>query len=84
MHIGIVARLDIPKSVELVKEMVKFLLNKEIQISIDNDLTQEIPELKKMGVELQNMEVDMIIAIGGDGTILRTQSFVNGKKIPIF
>lgn len=84
MHIGIVARLDISKSVELVKETVKFLLSKKIKISIENDLTREIPELKKMGVELADMDADMIIAIGGDGTILRTQSFVNGKKIPIF
>lgn len=83
MHIGIVARLDIPKSVDLVKEMVKFLLSKNIKVSIDSALIKEISEFKEMGVELQKMEVDMIIAIGGDGTILRTQSFINGKKIPI-
>lgn len=83
MHIGIVARLDIPKSVELVKEIVKFLLNKDIKVSIDFSLIKEINEFKEMGVEIQDMQADMIIAIGGDGTILRTQNFVNGKKIPI-
>ncbi|MDO8870617.1 MAG: NAD(+) kinase [Methanobacteriaceae archaeon] len=83
MHIGIVARLDIPKSVELVKEIVKFLLNKDIKVSIDSSLIKEINEFKEMGVEIQDMQADMIIAIGGDGTILRTQNLVNGKKIPI-
>ncbi len=83
MHIGIVARLDIPKSVELVKEIAKFLLNKDIEVSIDSSLIKEISEFKEMGVEIQDMQADMIIAIGGDGTILRTQNFVNGKKIPI-
>ncbi len=83
MHIGIVARLDIPKSVELVKEIAKFLLNKNIEVSIDSSLIEEIKEFEEMGVEIQDMQADMIIAIGGDGTILRTQNFVNGKKIPI-
>ena len=83
MHIGIVARLDIPKSVELVKKIAKFLLNKDIEVSIDSSLIKEISEFKEMGVEIQDMQADMIIAIGGDGTILRTQNFVNGKKIPI-
>ncbi|MDO9044106.1 MAG: NAD(+) kinase [Methanobacteriaceae archaeon] len=83
MHIGIVARLDIPKSVELVKEITKFLLNKDIKVSIDSSLIKEISEFKEMGVEIQDMQADMIIAIGGDGTILRTQNLVNGKKIPI-
>jgi NAD+ kinase len=83
MHIGIVARLDIPKSVELVKEIVKFLLNKDIKVSIDSSLINEISEYSDMGINIEDMQTDMIIAIGGDGTILRTQNFVNGKKIPI-
>jgi NAD+ kinase len=83
MHIGIVARLDIPKSVELVKEIVEFLLNKNIEVSIDSSLIKEISEYADMGVNIEDMQTDMIIAIGGDGTILRTQNFVNGKKIPI-
>jgi NAD+ kinase len=83
MHIGIVARLDIPKSVELVKEIVEFLLNKDIVVSIDSSLIKEIREYADMGVNIEDIQTDMIIAIGGDGTILRTQNFVNGKKIPI-
>jgi NAD+ kinase len=84
MHIGIVARLDIPKGVDLAGEIIEFLINKDIQVSLDSSLINKLPQFKKFGVDLQKMEVDMIIAIGGDGTILRTQSFVNGKKIPIF
>ena len=30
------------------------------------------------------MDVDMVIAVGGDGTILRTQGIINQKKIPLF
>lgn len=84
MHIGIVARLDIPKGVELAEEIIGFLIDKNIQVSLDSSLAEKMPEFRDLGVDLSEMEVDIIIAIGGDGTILRTQSFVNGKKIPIF
>ncbi|MBU4534446.1 MAG: NAD(+) kinase [Euryarchaeota archaeon] len=83
MHMGIVARLDIPRAVEMAREMVEFLIEKEIKVSIDSSLIQFMPEFKEMSIELAEMDTDMIIAIGGDGTILRTQRYVNGKKIPI-
>jgi NAD+ kinase len=83
MRIGIVARSDFPQSINLVKKIVAFLLKKEIRVILDAGLIKKIPEYKNMGVELPDMEADMIITIGGDGTILRTQSLVNKKKIPI-
>lgn len=83
MRIGIVARSDFPQSINLVKEIVEFLLKKEIKVILDDGLIKKVPEYKNMGVELRDMEADMIITIGGDGTILRTQSLVNKKKIPI-
>jgi NAD+ kinase len=30
------------------------------------------------------MDVDMVVAVGGDGTVLRTQGIINPKKIPLF
>jgi NAD+ kinase len=83
MRIGIVARSDFPQSINLVKEIVEFLLKKEIKVILDDGLIKKVPEYKNMGVKLPDMEADMIITIGGDGTILRTQSLVNKKKIPI-
>ncbi|MDP1551709.1 MAG: NAD(+) kinase [Methanobacteriaceae archaeon] len=83
MRIGIVSRSDFPQSINLVKEIVAFLLKKEIKVILDTGLIKKIPEYKNMGAELPDMDADMIITIGGDGTILRTQSLVNKKKIPV-
>ncbi|MCK9150934.1 NAD(+) kinase [Methanobacterium alcaliphilum] len=84
MHIGLAARLDMPKSVEFARKIIKFLLSKNIDLSIDLSLAQELPEFEKYFIDMEDMDTDMVIAIGGDGTILRTQSFVNQKDIPIF
>lgn len=83
MHIGIVARLDIPNAIQLGREMIEFLLKKEIKVSVDSSLIDFLPEFEELKMNLDKMDTDMIIAIGGDGTILRTQNFIDGKKIPI-
>ncbi len=83
MHIGVVARLDIPKSISLAKKVVRFLIKNGAQVSIDSSLMDKIPEFKELAVKLGDMDVDIILTIGGDGTILRTQSFINGKDIPL-
>lgn len=84
MRIGIVTRHDIHKGVELAGEITNFLIKKDIDVLLDPLITAELNEYSKLSCDLPNMEADIIIAIGGDGTILRTQSLIDGKKIPVF
>jgi NAD+ kinase len=84
MQIGIVARLDVHKAIELAGEVADFLINKDIDIFLDSSVVEELDKYHDFAKDLQDMDVDVIIAIGGDGTILRTQSFIDGKNIPIF
>lgn len=84
MIIGIVARLDVHKAIELAGEVADFLIKKDIEILLDSSLVEKLDNYHNFAKDLQDMDVDIIIAIGGDGTILRTQSFIDGKNIPIF
>ena len=88
MRVGVVARCDIDEAVELSSEIVDFLMENDVETFIDTPLVDELKKYKaqytELSCELGDMDVDMVIAVGGDGTILRTQSFVNKKKIPIF
>ncbi|XEA74612.1 NAD(+) kinase [Methanothermobacter sp. KEPCO 2] len=83
MHIGIIARFDVPEAVELAGKVASFLLNRGVELSVDLKITEELPELREYGKDIRDMDVDMILTIGGDGTILRTQSLIEGKEIPI-
>jgi len=83
MRIGIIARFDVPEAVELAGKVASFLLNRGVELSVDLKITEELPELSEYGKDIRDMEVDMILTIGGDGTILRTQSLIEGKEIPI-
>ncbi len=78
MKIGIVAKND-EKAINISKKLIKFLNNKKIGYYIEKKIAERLGE---KGKEIKEMEVDYIIALGGDGTILRTVHYTGGK-IPI-
>ncbi|MCL2116381.1 MAG: bifunctional NADP phosphatase/NAD kinase [Methanobrevibacter sp.] len=47
------------------------------------DLKLEV-NFEELGVATEDLQTDMNITLGGDGTILRTQSHLNESEIPIF
>jgi len=84
MRIGIVTRHDIHRGVELAEEIVEFLIKRNIDVFLDPLIVSELRRFHNLSCDIDEMDVDIIITIGGDGTILRTQSLITGKKIPIF
>lgn len=84
MRIGIVSRFDINKSVELAGKIVEFLIDKNVETFIDSSLASKLNKYHDIALNIEDMDVDMVIAVGGDGTILRTQGIINQKKIPLF
>jgi NAD+ kinase len=93
MRIGVVARLDVEEAVEIAGKIVDLLLERGVETFMDIPLVRRLTKINdKMGkgknyeslaCDLAEMDVDMVVAVGGDGTILRTQSFINKKKIPL-
>jgi NAD+ kinase len=84
MRIGVVARFDIDKSVELAGKIVEFLIEKDVDTLIDSNLASKLDKYHDIASDLEDMDVDMVVAVGGDGTVLRTQGIINQKKIPLF
>jgi len=83
MIMGLVARSDVKGAVELALKIADFLTEKKVDILLDMPLAMELEKYQDQRCELEDMDVDMVVAIGGDGTILRTQSFISHKKIPL-
>jgi len=84
MRIGITTRLDVKEAIELAGEVAHFLIKKKVDVLLDSSIVKELKRFDNLSIDLKDMDADLIIAIGGDGTILRTQRFINGKKIPLF
>lgn len=84
MKIGVVSRLDMEYSIKLTEKIVDFLLDKDVETLLDKSVAEYLDKYHDIESTLENMDVDIIIAVGGDGTILRTQSFICSKEIPLF
>lgn len=83
MRIGVVSRLDIKESIELTEKIIDLLLEKNVETFIDTPLAYKLEKYKDLHCAVEDMDVDMIIAVGGDGTVLRTQSSISDKEIPL-
>jgi NAD+ kinase len=84
MRIGVVARFDLEEAVELAGEIVEFLIQKDVETLLESHLATKLEKFQQIASDLENMDVDLVVAVGGDGTVLRTQGIINQKKIPLF
>ena len=81
-HIGIVGRPEHEDVPGCVRRVASFAREHEIVLSLEEHLVSIAPEgVKQMDLEAD--PVDLIIALGGDGTLLRAGRSIAGKDIPI-
>ena len=78
MRIGIVSRCDVREAIQLAGDIGKHL-EERVEIVYDKGTGDKLDE---HGVELKKFEVDVIVAVGGDGTILRVLQDIS-HPIPI-
>ncbi|MEM3824233.1 MAG: NAD(+)/NADH kinase [Candidatus Bathyarchaeia archaeon] len=69
--VGLVARFDRLDAIKLAGDLAKNLKNRGLEVYIEDTLAKKLSEEEKF-VPLERMKTDLIITIGGDGTILRT------------
>ena len=77
MKFGIVANPEIGRTVLLAKKIYDYLKNDQ-EVMMDEKTAKK---LKIQGEKIEKMEVDLIITVGGDGTVLRT---MQKNSAPIF
>ncbi|MHC4798065.1 MAG: NAD(+)/NADH kinase [Planctomycetota bacterium] len=76
--LGLLANLEIEGTLDIAKEVLAHFPPEQTPV-LDDRLAEKIGK-GQQGVPLKKMDVDIIIAIGGDGTILRTLQ-INNRKI---
>ncbi|MGL6298046.1 MAG: bifunctional NADP phosphatase/NAD kinase, partial [Methanobacteriaceae archaeon] len=90
--IGIAGRVDTKESVRLAFEIVKYLNNRNIEFIIEDSLFEAFRKLEEIVThsniifhfeKIEDFDVDILIALGGDGTILRCQNKLSDET-PLF
>ena len=88
-RIGIVAKRNKPEAVAVVRNLVEWLRPKKIQVYIEKEIEELLSPTLSEGnwksVEREEMppDVEMIIVLGGDGTLLSVGRQVWNRNIPI-
>jgi NAD+ kinase len=79
MRIGLTAKPDDPRRVKVANHVAQFLHGKA-DLVVDPDLVEHLAE-KVESEPLDRMKVDVMVCIGGDGTILHA---LQHNKAPVF
>lgn len=69
MRVGVIARMDVEAALSLARQAVELLKQRGVDCLIEEGVAAK---LGLKGVRVEDMEVDAVLSIGGDGTILRS------------
>jgi NAD+ kinase len=69
--VGVVSRVDKKHAVELAAKIVGALEAKKLMVKLEPKLAKHLNR-PSFATPLEKMKTDLMITIGGDGTILRT------------
>ena len=83
MKIGIVSRTDRQDALELIKSIVNYLEESNVDIEIEKRVTDVLSEYESYSSDIEDMDCDIVLCIGGDGTVLYAQHTLSPKKIPV-
>ncbi len=88
-RIGIIAKQNKPEVITLVRNLVEWLRLKQIEVYIEQE-TKDLFSPSLSGPHLNSMErgeipsqVEMMIVLGGDGTLLSVARLVGDRGVPI-
>jgi NAD+ kinase len=81
-RIGVAGRPENDDVPGCVERLARFASDNQIDLSFEEGLTELAPEGAK-GMDLDAEPIDLLIALGGDGTLLRAGRSVAGRDIPV-
>ena len=88
-RIGIIAKKNKPEAVPIANHLMAWLRSRKIEVYIEEEIGQLLlptsaePSLKTIKRETIPIDMEMIIVLGGDGTLLSVARQVWNKNIPI-
>jgi len=80
-RIGVVSRLDVDEAIKLSNKVLNFLSKKGLEVILEEQLAKTLG--LNSGAPLNKLNADLILTIGGDGTILKTCMNIPNPETPI-
>lgn len=81
-RIGIISRRDREEALRKVSQICDHLLKKGVEVFLEEEVS-ELLGRPPLGYDLGEVEVDLAVTVGGDGTILRASSLLKKPETPL-
>ncbi len=82
MKAGVVSRTDTDAAFPVTRKVIELLENRGAEVLVETETAMAL-EMKNETVDLTDMEADFIVAVGGDGTILRVAMGLKVSDTPL-
>ena len=81
LKVGLVSRLDEPQALEVAATLAKQLRKRGVAVTAELELAKR--GRLGGGRELSDLKADLIVTVGGDGTVLKTTMSIPEPETPI-
>ncbi len=83
MRAGVISRTDSTEALSIAQRIIDYLESQDVEPLVETDTALAL-ELDDKNTNLQDIEGDFLITIGGDGTILKAAMEMQTSETPIF
>src|SRR3984893_13260660 len=81
--VGIMAKPGIPQASAIMRNLIEWLHARGVQARLDHEAARYLGEQGMPRVEVPQ-GAELVVVLGGDGTLLSAARAVGGREIPIF
>jgi NAD+ kinase len=82
--VGIISKPSVPAATELVPELIRWLVGRGISVRYDDETATYAGTSEGMPRDRVTEGADLIIVLGGDGTLLSAARAIRGREVPLF
>jgi len=79
---GIISRIDKEEALKKADQICAYLLERGFEVFLENEVS-ELLRRPQLGCDLREVDFDLAVTVGGDGTILRTSSLLKNPMTPL-
>ena len=83
MRAGVVSRTDSEEALRITQRIIDYLETQGVESLVETDTALAL-ELQDQNTNLQDIDGDFVITVGGDGTILRAAMEMRSSDTPLF
>ncbi len=81
-RIGIIAKQNKPEAIAVVKELISWCNDRGVECFIESEMAKFVSHTS-LSKEEMPLSVDMVVVLGGDGTLLAAARAIQKRRIPI-